>query len=326
MDVKKWMATEAKRFTDSLLTYLPDGEPKKLYQAINHLPSAGGKCLRPLLSFLSCEAVGGNPTDTVPYGVALELIHTFTLIHDDLMDHDEERRGLPTVHALFGEDTAILAGDALFAKAFEVASQTPVTDSILTVLIRNLSRMTQEICEGQQLDMDFEYRDDVSENDFIEMIEKKTAKMFEYATYGGSIIGGASKMEAHALRQYGRNLGLAFQIWDDCLDLVGGDTLGKPLGSDIREGKKTMVYIHALPYLTSTDKKIFSCIFGNKSANKKDIQSVIALLKKTGSITYAGSQASKFVSQACASLETLQESTAKNKLSKIASYAIERTK
>lgn len=326
MDVKKWMETEAKSFTDSLLAYLPDGKPKKLYQAIAHLPSAGGKRLRPLLSFLSCEAVGGTPSDTVPYGVALELIHTFTLIHDDLMDHDEERRGLPAVHALFGEDTAILAGDALFAKAFEVASQTPVTDSILTVLTRNLSRMTQEICEGQQLDMDFEYRDAVSENDFMEMIEKKTAKMFEYATYGGALIGEASKTEADALRQYGRNLGLAFQIWDDCLDLVGDDTLGKPLGSDIREGKKTLVYIHALPYLRGKDKKIFSSIFGNKSANKKDIQSVIALLKNTGSIAYAGLQASKFVSQACASLEILQESTAKNRLSTIASYAIERKK
>ena len=326
MDIKKWIKAEAKCFTDSLLTYLPDGKPKKLYQAINHLPSAGGKRLRPLLSSLSCEAVGGAPSDTVPYGIALELIHTFTLIHDDLMDHDEERRGLPAVHALFGEDTAILAGDALFAKAFEVASQTPVTDSILTILTRNLSCMTQEICEGQQLDMDFEYRDDVSENDFMEMIEKKTAKMFEYATYGGALIGGADKIEADALRHYGKNLGLAFQIWDDCLDLVGDDTLGKPLGSDIREGKKTLVYIHALPYLTSKDKKIFSRIFGNKSANKKDIQSVISLLKKTGSIEYAGSQASKCVSQACASLDILQESTAKNKLSKIASYAIERTK
>jgi geranylgeranyl diphosphate synthase type I len=326
MDVKEWMKTEAKRFNDSLLTYLPEGKPKKLYQAINHLPSAGGKRLRPLLSFLSCEAVGGTPSDTIPYGVALELIHTFTLIHDDLMDHDEERRGLPAVHTLFGEDTAILAGDALFAKAFEVASQTPVKDSILTILTRDLSRMTQEICEGQQLDMDFEYRDDVSETDFLEMIEKKTAKMFEYATYGGALIGGASKNEADALRQYGKSLGLAFQIWDDCLDLVGDETLGKPLGSDIREGKKTLVYIHTLPYLTSKEKKIVTRIFGNKAASKKDIQSVISLLKKTGSIEYAGAQASKFVSQACTSLDILQESIAKNSLSTIASYAIERKK
>jgi len=134
------------------------------------------------------------------------------------------------------------------------------------------------------------------------------------------------KNEADALRQYGKNLGLAFQIWDDCLDLVGNETLGKPLGSDIREGKKTLVYIHALPYLTSKEKKIVTQIFGNKAANKKDIQYVISLLKKTGSIAYAGSQASKFVSQACTPLEILQEGTAKNKLSKIASYAIERTK
>jgi len=326
MDVKKWIEKEAKIFTDSLLAYLPEGKPEKLYRAINHLPSAGGKRIRPLLSFLTCEAVGGTPSDTVPYGVALEIIHTFTLIHDDLMDHDEERRGLPSVHALFGEDTAILAGDALFAKAFEVVSQTPVKDSILTHLIRDLSRMTQEICEGQQLDMDFEYRDDVSVNDFMEMIDKKTAKMFEYAAYGGALIGGASQNVAESLRQYGKNLGLAFQIWDDCLDLVGDDTLGKPLGSDIREGKKTLVYIHALQYLPSKDQKIVARIFGNKSASKNDIQSVISLLKKTGSISYAGSQASKFVSQACDSLEILRESTAKNMLLQIASYAIERKK
>jgi geranylgeranyl diphosphate synthase type I len=326
MDVKNWISSESKRFTDSLLTYLSDGKPKKLYQAMNHLPSAGGKRLRPLLSLLSCEAVGGNPRDTIPYGVALELIHTFTLIHDDLMDHDEERRGLPAVHALFGEDTAILAGDALFAKAFEIASQTPVNDSILTILTRNLALMTQEICEGQQLDMDFAYRDEVSENDFMEMIEKKTAKMFEYATYGGALIGEGSNLEVKELRHYGKYLGLAFQIWDDCLDLIGDDTLGKPIGSDIREGKKTLIYLHALPRLTSTDKKIFTNIFGNKSATAKDIQSVILLLKKTGSISYASSQASRFVSQACASLEKIQESTAKTNLSNIVEYAIKRKK
>jgi geranylgeranyl diphosphate synthase type I len=325
MDVKKWMESEAHVLNEAILDYLSNGRPKKLYEAIHHLPQAGGKRLRPLMSILSCEAVGGNPRNAIPYGIALELIHTFTLIHDDFMDNDEERRGRPAVHTLFGKDTAILAGDALFAKSFEIATKTPVTDTIKTLLIQNLAVMSREICEGQQIDMDFENRHDVSETDFLEMIEKKTAKMFEYATYGGALIGGGNKIEAQALRQYGKDLGLAFQIWDDCLDLMGDDTLGKPIGSDIREGKKTLVYIHALSHLTNKDKETFFDIFGNKSATKKDIQSVLTLLEKTGSITYARLQSEKYVSQALKNLKILQESTAKNALSQIASFAIKRT-
>ncbi|RLF43554.1 MAG: polyprenyl synthetase family protein, partial [Thermoplasmata archaeon] len=228
-----------KEINEAIEAYLQNGEPRKLYQAMQHLPLAGGKRLRPILAIISCEAVGGNGKKAIPFGVALELIHTFTLVHDDIMDRDEERRGIPSVHKKFGEATAILAGDALFAKAFEVVSE--VKENV-GILVKNIATMAREICEGQQMDMSFEEMEEVSEESFLKMIEKKTAKMFEHAAYGGAIIGGGSDEETLALRSYGRNLGMAFQIGDDCLDVIG-KKIGKPVGSDIREGKKTLMFI-----------------------------------------------------------------------------------
>ncbi|RLF51848.1 MAG: polyprenyl synthetase family protein, partial [Thermoplasmata archaeon] len=168
--------------------YLYEKEPSNLYEAVKYLPFAGGKRLRPLIACLACEAVGGNFVNALPLAVALELIHTFTLVHDDIMDKDEERRGMPAVHVKFGESTAILAGDTLFAKAFEVASAIKDAE-IAKKILRNLAIMAKEICEGQQLDIEFEEMEYVEESQFLEMIEKKTARMFEQAAMGGAIVG-----------------------------------------------------------------------------------------------------------------------------------------
>jgi len=326
MDLKKRITKEGKLINKGMQSYLTKGQPSKLYDAVGHLPSAGGKRLRPVIVLLSCEAVGGHAQDAIPYGVALELVHTFTLVHDDLMDNDEERRGLPAVHKLFGKDTAILAGDALFAKAFEVATKTPVESSVVIVLIKNISIMAREICEGQQLDMNYEELEEVKEDDFLEMIEKKTAKVFEYAAYGGALIGGGSKEEQEALREYGKALGLAFQIWDDCLDFLGDNTLGKPRGSDIREGKKTLVAIHALSAMGREQKKIFGEIFGNSNASEKDITTVADIFDKTDSITYASSKAAEYVKAAQTALKKIRDSEAKLVLSELAEFSLKRTK
>lgn len=280
-----------KEINEAIEAYLQNGEPRKLYQAMQHLPLAGGKRLRPILAIISCEAVGGDGKKAIPFGVALELIHTFTLVHDDIMDRDEERRGIPSVHKKFGEATAILAGDALFAKAFEVASE--VKENV-GILVKNIATMAREICEGQQMDMSFEEMEEVSEESFLKMIEKKTAKMFEHAAYGGAIIGGGSDEETLALRSYGRNLGMAFQIWDDCLDVIG-KKIGKPVGSDIREGKKTLMFIHAqkTPY-----KEKLAKLYGKKDATKEEINSVIEIFKEAGSLDYAKNKAFAFVNEA----------------------------
>ncbi len=298
--------------------YLYEKEPSELYEAVKHLPFSGGKRLRPIIAWLACEAVGGEGMKVMPFAVALELTHTFTLVHDDIMDKDEERRGRPSVHRLFGENVAILAGDALFAKAFEVASY--IKDSnVAKKILHNLAIMAKEICEGQQMDTKFESMEYVEEAQFLEMIEKKTAKMFEHAALGGAIIGNGSKEEQKALQEYGLNLGMAFQIWDDCLDVIGKD-IGKPVGSDIRKGKKTLIYLYA--YKNSEDKEWLKK-YGREDA---DVEEIIKFFEEIGAIEYAKRKAMEFADKAKKCLSKIKESEAKEKLMEMADFAVKREK
>lgn len=305
---------------EAIEAYLKNGEPSVLYEAMRYLPLAGGKRLRPIMAILSCEAVGGSGRNAVPFGAALELIHTFTLVHDDIMDKDEVRRGMPSVHKKFGEATAIIAGDALFAKAFEVTAK--AYEMLAGILIENISTMAREICEGQQMDMSFEVMEKINENDFLKMIEKKTAKMFEHAAYGGALIGGGNEKETLALRSYGKNLGMAFQLWDDCLDVMG-KKIGKPVGSDIREGKKTLIFLHAQ---NTVYKKKLDALYGKKEMTDEEIETVIDILKKAGSLEYARNRAFIFVDEAKKHLDNLDESDAKKQLKELADFSIKRKK
>jgi len=320
MDFLKELADEINR---EIMDYLPENEPAKLYDAVKYLPSAGGKRLRPIMAMLACEAAGGERSKAIPFGIALEITHTFTLIHDDIMDRDEERRGMPSVHKKFGEATAILAGDALFAKAFEIVTETKSSSDVIKKLVKNLAVMSREICEGQQMDMGFEELDEVSEDDFLLMIEKKTAKMFEHAALGGAIISGADEEKQKALQNYGRNVGMAFQIWDDCLDVVGKG-IGKPVGSDIREGKKTLIFLHAMR--ESSEKEKLMELYGKKDMPDDELDEVINILKRAGSIDYAKNMAMKFSMKARENLKTLEESGARKMLEEIAIFAVEREK
>ncbi len=301
--------------------YLYEKEPSNLYEAVKYLPFAGGKRLRPLIACLACEAVGGNFVNALPLAVALELIHTFTLVHDDIMDKDEERRGMPAVHVKFGESTAILAGDTLFAKAFEVASAIKDAE-IAKKILRNLAIMAKEICEGQQLDIEFEEMEYVEESQFLEMIEKKTARMFEQAAMGGAIVGRGKREEIEALQKYGLNLGMAFQIWDDCLDVIGKD-IGKPVGSDIREGKKTLLYIYAYE---KAENKEWLKYYGKEDANDEEVQKIIKFFEEIGAIEYAKEKAREYSKKAIDALKILPESEAKKELIKLSEFAIEREK
>ncbi len=312
-----------KKVNGAIESYLAEKEPAKLYDAVKYLPSAGGKRLRPIIAMLACEAVGGKRENTIPFGVALEIIHTFTLVHDDMMDKDEIRRGMPSVHKKFGEATAILAGDALFAKAFEITTEVKADSDIVQRLVRNLSVMSREICEGQQMDMGFEEADDISEDDFLIMIEKKTAKMFEYAALGGAIIGEGSEAEQKILQDYGRKLGMAFQIWDDCLDVIGKE-IGKPVGSDIREGKKTLIFLHAMR--ESDEKEKLMEHYEIKDMSDDELNDAINILNRAGSLDYAKEKAVKFSTDAREKLRGLKDSNARNMLDEIARFAVEREK
>ncbi|MFO8132967.1 MAG: polyprenyl synthetase family protein [Thermoplasmatota archaeon] len=295
-------------------------EPARLYHAVRHLPEAGGKRLRPLIAMLACDAVGGDPEGAVQYGAALELLHTFTLVHDDIMDDDDMRRGQRSVHREYGKATAILAGDTLFAMAFETATAEQLPAEVERRLAHNIAVMAREICEGQQLDMGFEERADIDEELFLTMIEKKTAKLFEHAALGGAIIGGGSPAEQDALRRYGHALGMAFQIWDDCLDVIGVD-IGKPVGSDIREGKKTLMYIHAREH---ADDEAWLQRYGDHRASREDIEGIVEMFRNCGAVDHATETAKRYAGEATRCLDVLPESDARQHLAELAMFAVSR--
>ena len=169
MDLKGMLSDRIEKVNLALASALDVGDEDKLRKAISHIPMAGGKRLRPVLAMLSADAISGSGERVIPFGIALEIIHSFTLLHDDVMDKDELRRGVATVHVLFDEATAINAGDVLFARAFETLSTTDVSDAVLRLLVREVARAVRKIGEGQQMDKDFENRTDITEKDYLRM-------------------------------------------------------------------------------------------------------------------------------------------------------------
>jgi len=275
-------------------------EPTSLYQAARHIIDAGGKRLRPYLVLKSCKLVGGREEDAIPTAAALELLHTFTLIHDDIIDEDEKRRGLLTVHTKWGVPIAIVAGDLLFAKVYETI--TKFTDSrrvppkrILQVL-KGISEATIAICEGQTLDMTFEHKETVSEDEYFEMIRAKTGALFETSARCGGILGGAKKRQVESLGKFGRYAGMAFQLIDDVLGLTADEKLlGKPVGSDIREGKRTLIIVHALRHASEGQRKQILETLGDRSASPERIRETIGLVSSLGSIIYAEEKARMYI-------------------------------
>jgi len=327
MDLKQELKKRADFFNQQLEKFLKNGQPDTLYNAARHLPLAGGKRLRPCLAMISCEVVKGDITRVIPLSIALELIHNFTLVHDDIMDKSKLRRNLPAVHMKYGEPTAIIAGDLLFTKAFEAIHGTQDDLSIFKNVEYGLIDCIREICEGQQLDMEFEQRQIISEDEYIEMILKKTAVFFMYAAEAGAILGGGNKEQTQALNEYGKNLGLAFQIHDDYLDMHSDEkTLGKDIGNDIRNGKKTLIAVHSLNNSQGDDKKTIKEIFGNKKATEQQIKQIYSLFNTTGSIEYAKKTADKYCNKAKEQLEIFPDSDAKQILLQLAEYSIKREK
>ncbi|MEM0448331.1 MAG: polyprenyl synthetase family protein [Methanomassiliicoccales archaeon] len=328
MDVSRELMRRAKMVDESLLRYLEVGKYEKLRKAIRHYPEAGGKRLRPSMAFAVAEAVGGRGKDALPFGCALELIHNFTLVHDDVMDEDPVRRGRPAVHALFGQPTAIIAGDALFALAFKVLATTPVDGERLRRLLSLTSETVYLVAEGQQMDIDFEQRQDVTKEEYLEMVEKKTAVLFACAAEGGAIIGGGTEDQLQDMYEYARLAGIGFQIWDDVLGLIADEkTLGKPVGSDIRNGKRTLIAVHAFETLSKEEAKKYAPIlkaFGNESATDEEVKDVIALFEELGSIKYGKEVALDYAKKAKEKLCCLKPGPEKEFLRELVDFSVGR--
>lgn len=303
-------------------------EPQELQDASLYLTKAGGKMLRPALTLIVADAVGGNKEDAVNTAAAFELVHTFSLIHDDIMDDDDMRRGKPSVHKVWDEPTAILAGDTLFSKAFEMiilskdngANPANVADALAT-----LADACVKICEGQASDMGFEGNFDVKEEEYSNMIFKKTGALIAAATKAGAIMGGADQEVVDAMYNYGRLIGQAFQIQDDYLDVVSDEeSLGKPIGSDIAKGKMTLMVVKALAEAEGEDRDRIIEILKDANSTQIMVDEAIDLFNKYGSIEYAHNLALANVAEAKEVLEILDDSESKQVLVELADFVLER--
>ena len=220
-------------------------EPKGLYAPIAYTLAAGGKRVRPQLAMIGSQLFGGKDEEVLPAALALEVFHNFTLLHDDVMDKAEVRRGRPTVHIQWNENTAILSGDQMMIEAYTLLSKVP--ERALARVLQLFNKMATEICEGQQYDVDFEQKSDVTIEEYLMMIRLKTSVLLANALQIGAYIAGASEEEQQAVYEFGINIGLAFQIQDDILDVWGDPkTFGKAVGGDIACNKKTFVYLEAM--------------------------------------------------------------------------------
>ena len=323
-DVKEVLGSYSGDITKTIEEELSTIVPQNLAEASVYLTRAGGKMLRPALTLITAEAVGGNREDALKSAAAIELIHTFSLIHDDIMDQDDMRRGMPAVHKVWGDDVAILAGDTLFSKAFEIIIGTEGTTSDQNnKALATVADACVKICEGQASDMGFEDRFDVEEDEYMEMIFKKTGALIAAATKAGAIMGGASDEVIDVMYEYGRLIGLAFQIQDDYLDLASDEeTLGKPIGSDIGKGKMTII---AIKGLASVDDGRLLEILKAEENSQDEIDEAIEILTNCGAIEYARNLALESVNQAKEVLEILDDSSSKQVLADIADFVLERS-
>ncbi len=224
-----------------------------LSEPIEYMISLGGKRLRPVLSLAACHAFSENYTVALKPALGIELFHNFSLIHDDIMDKAPQRRGLPTVHQKWNLNTGILSGDMMLIKAYQFISEVP--PHVFPIVFNVFNQTALEVCEGQQMDMDFEQREHVTEEEYILMIKYKTAVLVGAALQLGAILGGASEKDALELYNFGCKIGIAFQIKDDWLDCFGdASKVGKRVGGDIIENKKTLLWIHAKSAASITQK------------------------------------------------------------------------
>lgn len=252
-------------------------QPEELYKPIEYIMSLGGKRLRPVLTLMACNMFGGESQKAIKAALAIEMFHNFTLVHDDIMDNADIRRGQPTVHIKWNQTIAILSGDLMMIKATDLLCETETND--LRTLISVFNKTAAEVCEGQQWDMNFETQNNVTEQDYLKMITLKTAVLLGCALKVGSLIGGANTNDANHLYEFGKNIGIAFQLQDDILDSFGeGDKVGKKIGGDIAANKKTILLIEALNSATGDDKDELYYWLGAKSEEK--IEAVLNLYAK----------------------------------------------
>ncbi len=302
------------------------GNPKMLYDAAGHLIVNGGKRLRPYMVIKSCQILGGKTSKAMPAASAVEMVHNFTLVHDDIMDNDEMRHGVPTVHKKFGMPVAILAGDVLFSKAFQIISDSKLSSSAMTKIISRLAKGCVDVWEGQLLDIKMgEEKRIPSQSEYIRMIGKKTAALFDASCAMGAICSTNKIKDIENLSSFGKNLGIAFQITDDLIGVMGDPKITKkPVGNDLREGKKSLPILMAIKSAKGKNKKIILKAFGNQKASKDDLKKAVHVIRALGIEKNVRNQALKYAEQAEKSLSKYS-GPAKRELVELLDFVVERS-
>jgi geranylgeranyl diphosphate synthase type II len=284
---------------------LPE-QPSNLYDPVRYIIELGGKRIRPALVLMGCNLFSDKVEKAVNPAIAVELFHNFTLLHDDIMDKSEMRRNKPTIHTKWNENIAILSGDAMLIKAYEFLFQgnLPRTDE----LFRIFNKTALEVCEGQQYDMDYEITTKVTMNEYLRMIELKTAVLIATSLKIGALCTDSSIENANHLYQFGRNIGLAFQLQDDLLDVYGNaEMVGKQLGNDITANKKTFLLVTALGLAKGQTKKdLYYWIQAGEFDRNKKIQAIIAIYNKLNVEEIAKNQINLFYNQGLNSLKEIK--------------------
>lgn len=329
-DIKREKRVIDKYISEFLERYSSNNPELARYnQALRYYFDAGGKRIRPYLTMKFCKLFGGNPRLAFPICAAVEIIHQATLIHDDIEDQSKYRRGVKTLHAAFDIPTAITSGTHLISLAYLSLTELEIPKEDVTFFSSIFSELILKMIEGQYLDIENSGDLSLSEVDYFETIRKKTGELLKIACIGGALISGKDRIILQKAGEYGINLGMAFQIQDDVLDITGKFIeTGKSVGNDIKEGKVNLIVIHFLQQCSEKDKDKFLNVFGNNRVNYRNIKEVIKLFKKYDSIEYAKRKAIEFSTKAKNVLSEFNsfDNKSKDMLIKLADYVVLREK
>lgn len=319
------MTEYVKIFEDYLKKELKYIKPENLYNPVKYLLESGGKRLRPIIALNVSELLGGKISDTLPAAAALEIFHNFTLAHDDIMDNSMLRRGKKTINSKWDNNTGILSGDVMLIISYEVLNQ--YQDSKYIHLSKKLTEISRLVCEGQQADMDFASKNDITENEYFEMIKNKTAVLIGCSFMFGGIVAEANDLNTNLLYEIGLNLGIAFQLEDDLLDCFGDqEKFGKKIGGDIIEKKKTLLYLFTNSNLEPKKKLEFENIFNsNEIAESEKINSIKLFYETSGALKYVKNKVKVYFDKADQLINKLElDNDTKRKLNQFSKTLLNR--
>lgn len=319
------MTEYIKIFEDYLKKELKYIKPENLYNPVKYLLESGGKRLRPIIALNVSELLGGKISDTLPAAAALEIFHNFTLAHDDIMDNSMLRRGKKTINSKWDNNTGILSGDVMLIISYEVLNQ--YQDSKYIHLSKKLTEISRLVCEGQQADMDFASKNDITENEYFEMIKNKTAVLIGCSFMFGGIVAEANDLNTNLLYEIGLNLGIAFQLEDDLLDCFGDqEKFGKKIGGDIIEKKKTLLYLFTNSNLEPKKKLEFENIFNsNEIVESEKINSIKLFYETSGALKYVKNKVKVYFDKADQLINRLElDNDTKRKLNQFSKTLLNR--